>query len=205
MEDSSALSAHRSLGLGSRFPPGLWMKRKCILNKNKWWWASAILVVVFSESIMSYRSDGAFSDAGQVKLLLCFILFCLLCIWFRRAVNDKGGCFKYFLFFSNQTTYSICNAKALMHFQQHKYTTPFTPFKDQLQQCIQTYSLPKIWALVFIFFFFSTSVRGNFLFISANGALQRSWMASGRSSTAFSHGSMSGRGEPGFTARWWRH
>lgn len=69
----------------------------------------------------------------------------------------------------------------------------------------QTYSLPKISALVFRFFFFSTTVRGNFLLTSSRGALQRSLMTSGRSRAAFSHGSMGGRGVPRLTARWCRH
>lgn len=75
-------------------------------------------------------------------------------------------------------------------------------FKDILNQ---TYSLPKISALVFRFFFFSTSVSGNTLFSSSSGAWQRSLMTSGRSRMPFSHGSMGGRGVPGFTARWCRH
>lgn len=69
----------------------------------------------------------------------------------------------------------------------------------------QTYSLPKTSALVFRFFFFSTSVSGNTLFSSSSGAWQHSPMTPGRSRTAFSHGSMGGRGVPGFTARWCRH
>lgn len=78
-------------------------------------------------------------------------------------------------------------------------------FKDKPAFLNRTYSLPKISALVFRFFFFSTSASGNTLFSSSSGARQRSLMTSGRSRMPFSHGSMGGRGVPGFTARWCRH
>lgn len=67
------------------------------------------------------------------------------------------------------------------------------------------YLFPNTSALVFWPFFCTTSFRLKSFFISCRGARQRAETAWGRSSIRLSHGSIGGRGAPGFTPRWCRH